>query len=86
MIAAVVDAVLGGPRALRKATVVAGSSLVVLALVNVTFVLSDMYGYNAPWLLYLGLLQWASGFGMSYAVLRHRLLDLNLVISRAAIF
>jgi hypothetical protein len=45
-----------------------------------------MYGYNAPWLLYLALLQWASGFGMSYAVLRHRLLDLNLVISRAAIF
>lgn len=86
MITAVVDAVVGSPRALQKPAVVAGSSLVVLALVNVTFALSDMYGYYAAWVPYLSLLQWASGFGMSYAVLRHRLLDLNIAISRAAIF
>lgn len=86
MIAAVTDGVLAASPSLRRPAIVAGSSLVLLAVVNSVWALSDVFGFGGTWLNYLGLLQWASGFGVSYAILRHRLLDLNLVISRAAIF
>ncbi len=86
MIVGVLDGVLNGGAAYRTRAIVAGSSLVALALCNAFFALSDLTRVYFSWSAYLDLLQWASGFGVSYAVLRHRLLDLNLVISRAAIF
>lgn len=86
MIAGIIDGVRAAATDLRKAALVAGSTLAILALVNALFASADLLSSNWPWLDYITLLQWASGFGVSYAVLRHRLLDLNIVISRAAIF
>ena len=85
MIAGVIDGVRAAAPELRKAAIVAGSTLIILALVNVLFASTDLLSINLP-SRYITLLQWTSGFGVSYAVLRHRLLDLNLVISRGAIF
>lgn len=86
MAAGVVDGIRAASVDVRRASIVAGSTLMILALVNFSFACADLSHFSAPWLDYVAALQWASGFGVSYAVLRHRLLDLNLVISRAAIF
>ena len=85
MAAGVIDGLLSASAEYRVPARVAGSTLLVLAAVNTTFALGELLHAQVPEDI-LGLLQWASGFGVSYAVLRHRLLDLNLVISRAAIF
>lgn len=86
MIGGVIDGVRAATPDLRKASIVAGSTLLMLALINAVLSSAELFNKNWPWLDSLNWLQWASGFGVSYAVLRHRLLDLNLVISRAAIF
>ncbi|HTU82735.1 MAG TPA: hypothetical protein VMF61_11435 [Candidatus Acidoferrales bacterium] len=85
-IVGIVEGTFSAGRSYRTPALVAGSTLIVLAVVNIAWSLTTLFGWNAAWEGYLEWLQWASGFGMSYAVLRHRLLDLNLAISRAAIF
>jgi hypothetical protein len=85
-IAGIVDGAIGADKSYRTPALVAGSTLFVLSIVDLAFALTTLFGWNAAWETSLLWLQWASGFGVSYAVLRHKLLDLDLVISRAAIF
>jgi hypothetical protein len=85
-IVGIIDAVVEADKSHRTPAVVAGSTLFVLASININLALTSLFGWNAAWEGYLQWLQWACGFGVSYAVLRHRLLDLNLVVSRATIF
>lgn len=85
-IVGIIDGVIAAEEGYRTAALVAGSTLFVLSVINIALSLTSLFGWNASWEGYVGWLQWASGFGVSYAVLRHKLLDLDLVISRAAIF
>lgn len=85
-IVGIIDGVIAAKEGYRTAALVAGSTLFVLSVINILSSLTSLFGWNASWEDYLVWLRWASGFGVSYAVLRHRLLDLDLVISRAAIF
>jgi hypothetical protein len=87
VIVAVVEGIKNGPPAYRAQTIAAGSTLVLLSLLNIiddagTLLNWDTSAFDAA----TGWLRYAAGIGMAYAVLRHRLVDLNLVISRAAIF
>lgn len=85
-IVGIADAVTAAGTQYRGRVLVAGSTLFVLSIVNILDSVTSINGWQAEWIPYVLWLQWASGFGVSYAVLRHRLLDLNVVISRAAIF
>ncbi len=85
-IVAVVDGFLHGAREYRVPTVAAGSTLILLALMNIVDFGSPLFGWDSSWLQPFSWLRYATGIGMAYAVLRHRLVDLNLVVSRAAIF
>lgn len=85
-IVGIIDGVTAAEETYRTAALVAGSTLFVLSVLNIALPLTILFGWSAPWGDYLGWLRWASGFGVSYAVLRHKLLNLDLVISRAAIF
>lgn len=85
-IVGIIDGVAATDKSHRTSAIVAGSTLFVLAAININLALTSLFGWSAAWEGYLQWLQWACGFGVSYAVLRHRLLDLNLVVSRAAIF
>ena len=85
-ILAVVDGFRSGASEYRIATITAGSTLVLLALMNIADFGSQLMGRDTSWLAPFGWLRYAAGAGMAYAVLRHRLLGLDLAISRAAIF
>jgi len=85
-ILAVVDGFRSGAPEYRIATIAAGSTLILLALMNIADYGSQLVGWDAAWLEPFGWLRYAAGAGMAYAVLRHRLLGLDLAISRAAIF
>lgn len=85
MVVGVIDGLMNASTEYRVPARVAGSTLLVLSGVNTAIALGAMFHLALPGEV-LDVLQWASGFGVSYAVLRHRLVDLNLVISRAAIF
>jgi hypothetical protein len=85
-IVAVVDGFLNGAREYRVPTVAAGSTLILLALMNLVDFGGALFGWDTSWLQPFSWLRYATGIGMAYAVLRHRLVDLNVVVSRAAIF
>ena len=85
-IVAVVDGFLNGPREYRVPTIAAGSTLILLALMNLVDFGGALFGWDSSWLQPFSWLRYAAGIGMAYAVLRHRLVDLNVVVSRAAIF
>lgn len=84
--AAVVEGTLACGPSYRVPSLVAGSTIVLLTLVNVTSATADLLHGNAGWVRDLSWLRYASGIGMAYAVLRHRLVDLHFAVSRAAIF
>ncbi len=86
VIAAVVDGTIAGGSSYRVPSLVAGSTIVLLVLINVASATMHLLHGNTGWVRELAWLRYASGIGMTYAVLRHRLLDLHVVISRAAIF
>ncbi len=87
IVAAVVEGTISGGAAYRVPSLVAGSTLVLLALVDLSASIIHLEHWNAGWFDYgIGFLRYGSGIGMTYAVLRHRLVDLHLVVSRAAIF
>lgn len=85
-IVGIIDGTIAAEKSYRTRTLVSGSTLLLLSTVNISYALTALLGWSASWETYLIWLQWASGFGVSYAVLRHKLLDLDVVISRAAIF
>lgn len=85
-ILAVVDGIRSSAPEYRIASVAAGSTLIALALMNLVDFGGQLIGWDTSWLVPFGWLRYAAGAGMAYAVLRHRLLGLDLAISRAAIF
>jgi hypothetical protein len=83
---AVADGVRNGSAEYRISTIVAGSTLVLLGVMNIAYFGLNLFGVDNKVVDALLVLRPATGVGMAYAILRHRLVDLNLVISRAAIF
>jgi hypothetical protein len=85
VVVAVVEGAMNCEPAYRLQSLVAGSTLILLSAVNIVFSVFSLahWTLDPTWFL---LLQYAAGIGVTYAVLRHRLVDLNLIISRAAIF
>jgi len=85
-ILAVVDGFRSGAPEYRVPTIAAGSTLIVLALLNIVDFGGQLAGWDMSWAVPFAWLRYVAGIGMAYAVLRHRLLGLDLAISRAAIF
>lgn len=85
LLTAVIDGIVHAQPRDRLAARVAGSTLLILAAVDAIMGVAECTNAFSPG-EFFDLLQWASGFGVTYAVLRHRLVDVNLFISRAAIF
>lgn len=88
VIAAVVDGIRSTSARYRVQAISAGSTLVALSLV---FIVSHAGNLIMNTNVFFGsdiinLIPYAAGLGMTYAVLRHRLLDLGVIVSRAAIF
>jgi hypothetical protein len=83
---AAADGVRNGSAEYRVSTIVAGSTLVLLGVINVAYFGLNLFGVDNKAVDALLVLRPATGVGMAYAILRHRLVDLNLAISRAAIF
>lgn len=81
----VVQGILQSEAEFRIRSLVAGSTLVLFSAVNgaIGIIYLNHWSVDQTWFLTL---QYAVGLGVTYAVLRHRLVDLDLFISRAAIF
>ncbi len=86
IIAAVVEGTLSGGPEYRVPSIVSGSTLVLLAAINLASAIVHLAGWNDAWLVDISWLRYATGIGMTYALLRHRLVDVHIVVSRAAIF
>jgi len=86
VIVAVIEGIRSTSAAFRAQAISAGSTLVALSLAFAYWYTTVFWNGGKPPPDFVSAVQFTAGLGMTYAVLRHRLLDIGVILSRAAIF
>jgi len=89
VVAAIVDALMTAPASYRAATRWLGGSWIVAVICVAIPDVAELSGYTMSVHahdIYEAISVFFLSFGVAYPILRHRLVDLNLIVSRATIF